>query len=156
MTPPAFNHTRGDSFETPCEVCALHLRVAALEQDLIYAKRANDAIRGKRDKVSGPWWVSFEAMLSEEERNEIGLSEDRGQALCTTRLAAAYSEARKLAAARLEILTRNDEATGAYVGAVIKLQQAASALAEALRDTKLEGYAARRQKALDDYEAVRL
>lgn len=45
--------------------------------------------------MTGPWWVSFEEMLTTEERDEIGVSEDRGAVVCITRPCSAYSELRQ-------------------------------------------------------------
>lgn len=66
-------------------------------------KRKRGRVR-QVDDIYGPWWVSFEAMLSEEQCDRIGLSEDRGATLCITRLCNALNEAEdRLLAHGLEV-----------------------------------------------------
>lgn len=64
-----------------------------LKEKLHHVERVNATLRGARDSVTGPWWVSFEQMLTEEQRGRIGLSEDRGAVLCITRLCDALNDA---------------------------------------------------------------
>ena len=57
------------------------------------SERLRATRRGERDGVTGPWWVSFEQMLDEDQRRRVGLSEDRGAVLCVTRVCAALTDA---------------------------------------------------------------
>ena len=44
------------------------------------------------DGIHGNWWACFEGMLTDEQMEELGISEDRGAAVCITRLATAYND----------------------------------------------------------------
>lgn len=45
-----------------------------------------------RDHEASQWWANFRGMLSQEEMDVLGVSEDRGPSLCITRLLWAWHE----------------------------------------------------------------
>ena len=61
---------------------------------LLLAERAQQAGSEGKD-----WFISFDQMLTEEQLERIGLSEDRGLTLCITRLADALNDAESALAA---------------------------------------------------------
>jgi hypothetical protein len=58
-------------------------------------------------------WIPFEEMLTKEEQEAVGISQDRDLTLCIVRLASAYTHARQLAKRRqqlLQLLQLNEQA----------------------------------------------
>lgn len=74
------------------------------------------------DNITGDWWVSFNAMLTEKQQEYLGISEDRGATLCITRLAAAYGDLQSRLAATTAALeavqAEAAHAATAYLGAL--------------------------------------
>lgn len=85
------------------------------------------------DNVTGDWWASFNAMLTEKQQEYLGISESRGATICITRLASAYSDA----LSRIEKL-ENDLALGIDVAADIITREQGEAIANAIAEVKAD------------------
>lgn len=55
-------------------------------------------------------WIPFEEMLTKEEQQEVGISQERDLILCIVRLASSYTHARQLAQRRQQLLQLNEQA----------------------------------------------